>query len=794
MPGEQLVCILQAVRAVDGKKKADPLIPKPLLKEVIQKLQSRDALNLSMDTFNKAFADGEGTFAKLRSFVCDGIPSDDFCIKKIFDKVESACWELCKETYTTFLDTNLSEKLWNIANVLSDENTYPPRIGKEECEWLETKLGALLGSDWLSRKIAFPTSGLCFQEFSNALYFTYFGNLTNEEVTNSIDDLHKWLVVEVLQSGWIFKRSKKQANWTTWSKRWCVLTPSEMEYYDKTTSTKAAKLMGEIEIQNDTKVQSCKEMKGMTNEFKHRLKISDFPIVECELVTENEKLKNQWQNSLENVIKACKDKTTPVQKLLKQKVMKDEISKKADEELQAFFNRIWLSRPRKGFETRGDEGEGLEKASKNEEDAERSAEFLEEEAKKLKAVFMKIDTNGNGVLSREEFYQYVRDLGLKMNNKEIDLVFDTIDKDGNGHLSFDEFEEYFAQNILGENGTGESVASMRQAFLKADQDGSGTLTFKEFTEYMWDRKRSVRISQLLGIFEKLGKPGDKEISFSAFQDFLEKEGMPVSGTDAVDGGSNKNAFEKQLKCAFDETEVQELAESVQERWEAFAAFNRKGASGETVMTGSEEMVADFVPGEYSLIDLACFSDLPPLIPKHTVVKGIQWQSSTEKGKSGKIIFPKDFDGKIVTDFATNELLRYYGCSFADSRQEKISLLYRHGIQDFTYENAYLSDYVQKSNGGAGIEKHQFSHLDCPLDDESGFFVMAKITNDNEFHATAFKVPTRHTLYLPAGSIHSNDYLKGTWRTMLSDEAQIEHVHLTRRAKSDKLEKITFEFV
>ncbi len=32
-----------------------------------------------------------------------------------------------------------------------------------------------------------------------------------------------------------------------------------------------------------------------------------------------------------------------------------------------------------------------------------------------------------------------------------------------------------------------------------------------------------------------------------------------------------------------------------------------------------------------------------------------------------------------------------------------------------------------------------------------------------------QVPTRHTLYIPPFTIHSNDYLRGTWRTMLSDE-------------------------
>jgi hypothetical protein len=69
------------------------------------------------------------------------------------------------------------------------------------------------------------------------------------------------------------------------------------------------------------------------------------------------------------------------------------------------------------------------------------------------------------------------------------------------------------------------------------------------------------------------------------------------------------------------------------------------------MKGGHGMVADFVPGEYSLIDLTCFSDLPPLVPKYTAVKGVTWVSSTVPGKSGKIVFPPDFDRKVITDVA-----------------------------------------------------------------------------------------------------------------------------------------------
>jgi hypothetical protein len=79
----------------------------------------------------------------------------------------------------------------------------------------------------------------------------------------------------------------------------------------------------------------------------------------------------------------------------------------------------------------------------------------------------------------------------------------------------------------------------------------------------------------------------------------------------------------------------------------------------------------------------------------------------------------------------------------------VALLYRHGIQDFTYQNNYLDDYVkdEKKLGGGGLEHHDFSHLDCPLEDDSGYFVIGKLINQTELHLTGFKVQYKHNLNL-----------------------------------------------
>ena len=83
--------------------------------------------------------------------------------------------------------------------------------------------------------------------------------------------------------------------------------------------------------------------------------------------------------------------------------------------------------------------------------------------------------------------------------------------------------------------------------------------------------------------------------------------------------------------------------------------------------------------------------------------------------------------------ASTETLGYYGARIAEScktenvtlsarwsntksRQENFLILHpRHCLDDYTYHPQYLHKWVERSGGGAGLEFHDFSHLDCPLD-------------------------------------------------------------------------------
>lgn len=347
-------------------------------------------------------------------------------------------------------------------------------------------------------------------------------------------------------------------------------------------------------------------------------------------------------------------------------------------------------------------------------------QILSPENEKIKVMFLKMDTDCNGKIDAKEFKAFV--LCLKLKDTEISVLFRSIAKDNTEFITFRMFCKYVEDIVLQES-------RLQQPFTQADCIDS----ISQGSEY-------------------------------------NTHGLSVESL---------NAFRAKMRESYDNADGKEIATFSQKRWEEFANLERIGESGQVAMTGAHCVLKDILPGNYILMDLVCFTDLPPVVPKITAVRGAQWETGVPPGTYGKLLFPQDFDGSLATDIATAEYLRYYGCSFAEGNKGEVYLQNMCGILDFNYQEQYLDDYVLPINGGSSLEIHEFGHLQCPLQKHSGFFVLGKLIGSEEIHLTAFQVPVRHTLYIPPMVIHSNDHLRGTWRTMLSDEADLQKVDLVR---------------
>ena len=146
----------------------------------------------------------------------------------------------------------------------------------------------------------------------------------------------------------------------------------------------------------------------------------------------------------------------------------------------------------------------------------------------------------------------------------------------------------------------------------------------------------------------------------------------------------------------------------------------------TVMENTGDL-QDVKPGKYKVQDIFSFDDMPALKPRYTEIRGVKWTSNKETSK-GTLEFPPDFNvlQEIEVEVGTNEFVSYYGCTITNTRQgDEVTLNMRHAIEDFTYSNHYLHEWVLHKNGneGAGLERHNFCHVDCPRDRDNGTFIL-----------------------------------------------------------------------
>lgn len=161
--------------------------------------------------------------------------------------------------------------------------------------------------------------------------------------------------------------------------------------------------------------------------------------------------------------------------------------------------------------------------------------------------------------------------------------------------------------------------------------------------------------------------------------------------------------------------------------------------------------------------------------------------------SGRLHVSSSFDGEIPSVVAAPLFLDFFGCALIDKMKGSVDLSIDHEMIEFRYSN-YKEQWVLNPKYGAGklgIEQHEFVHLECPLEEESGHFLIGKWDpdadsddEDKPLLLTAFKIPQYHTVYIAPNVIHSNDHLEGLWRTVLStfkdDDAKanvINHVLL-----------------
>lgn len=142
-----------------------------------------------------------------------------------------------------------------------------------------------------------------------------------------------------------------------------------------------------------------------------------------------------------------------------------------------------------------------------------AANFDSEEIKRLGKRFKKLDIDGSGSLSKEEFMQ-IHDL---QQNPLVQRVIDLFDSDGNGEVDFKEFINGISQFSV----KGDKQAKLKFAFKVYDMDRDGYISNGElFAVLKMMVGSNLKDTQLQQIVDKTiinaDKDGDGKINYEEF--------------------------------------------------------------------------------------------------------------------------------------------------------------------------------------------------------------------------------------------------------------------------------------
>eukprot|EP00939_MAST-03C_sp_MAST-3C-sp1_P002642 g2642.t1 len=152
----------------------------------------------------------------------------------------------------------------------------------------------------------------------------------------------------------------------------------------------------------------------------------------------------------------------------------------------------------------------------------RELELNEDELETFRQSFAMFDKDGSGWISAEELKVMLTKFGDEPTDKEMKAILERIDQNGDGRITFDEFVVVH-KDRLGSGECDETEEDMMNAFKMLDTDGSGFIEVAELREVL--RAQGVDLDDLdesaASMLAEADEDGDGKIDFKEFHKIWE---------------------------------------------------------------------------------------------------------------------------------------------------------------------------------------------------------------------------------------------------------------------------------
>lgn len=152
-------------------------------------------------------------------------------------------------------------------------------------------------------------------------------------------------------------------------------------------------------------------------------------------------------------------------------------------------------------------------------DALKAREY-DEKLLELRKTFALFDKDSDGTIGRSELESCLNASGLHPTAAEMDQLYKMMDTDGNGVISFEEFIRVMVDEFEMEE-MEEELKEIRELFVMVDKDGSGRLTPDELKRAIAAMGLRVQMDVCQRLYSKMARQNpDAGVSFDEFATFL----------------------------------------------------------------------------------------------------------------------------------------------------------------------------------------------------------------------------------------------------------------------------------
>lgn len=122
----------------------------------------------------------------------------------------------------------------------------------------------------------------------------------------------------------------------------------------------------------------------------------------------------------------------------------------------------------------------------------------------LKQAFIMFDKNGDNKISPDELQQAMKYLGLNPSEKEVKQMIEVVDTNCNGYVDYDEFYQMMTQTKIKPKNNDDEL---KEAFLAFDLNRDGFITAEEIKKtmaYLGENLTDDEVNQMIRSADKNG--------------------------------------------------------------------------------------------------------------------------------------------------------------------------------------------------------------------------------------------------------------------------------------------------